>query len=375
MKQVGKLKILAVATMMAMGLSGCIGGGNETSSGGETISGGETSSGGEIPPAPTSYTVSATAGTGGNISPGSITVVNGDDTEFTMTPNTGYRIATVIGCGGNLFGNTYITGAITAACEVSALFEEITVLDFLAGKYVGVLVSPRNIFFNNSSSITFEIDNSKVKITKESFSDRSCILDGELTGDAYPVTGSGSFRCSDFSTGSWSTDMIAKTDASAMITTIHMEPSDGGPYTIMVAGFRGVTDPAYDPNLSYRMHDVASGDFLGVYDGHLQSSDSCASLTFSNSINDLTITIEGDEIELKQDAFFEGVCRYKGEIQSFDKGVISAAGSYMCSNFDEGTWSTEQLVMTGTNSMFAELNVDVPSRGCNYQIRYLGFKP
>ncbi|WP_156033363.1 BACON domain-containing protein [Candidatus Magnetobacterium casense] len=39
-----------------------------------------------------------------------------------MTPNTGYSIGSVTGCGGSLSGNTYTTGAITANCTVTATF-------------------------------------------------------------------------------------------------------------------------------------------------------------------------------------------------------------------------------------------------------------
>lgn len=45
MKQVGRLKLLAVATIMAMGLSGCIGGSSDTSSGSEPTGGGDNPSG------------------------------------------------------------------------------------------------------------------------------------------------------------------------------------------------------------------------------------------------------------------------------------------------------------------------------------------
>jgi hypothetical protein len=55
--------------------------------------------------------------------------------------------------------------------------------------------------------------------------------------------------------------------------------------------------------------------------------------------------------------------------------VISAAGGYQCSNFDSGTWSTARMVMTGEDSLFTELQVDVPDRQCSYSLKYLGFKP
>jgi len=69
-----------------------------------------------------SYTVSASAGSGGNIDPPSQAVLHGQTTSFTVTPNAGFQISTVTGCNGSLNVKTYTTGAITADCAVSASF-------------------------------------------------------------------------------------------------------------------------------------------------------------------------------------------------------------------------------------------------------------
>jgi formylglycine-generating enzyme required for sulfatase activity len=72
---------------------------------------------------PIIYTVTATAGTNGSITPaGSTTVASGQTKSFTVTPNSGYNIASVTGCGGSLSGNTYTTGAITGDCTVTPNF-------------------------------------------------------------------------------------------------------------------------------------------------------------------------------------------------------------------------------------------------------------
>ena len=46
---------------------------------------------------------------------------HGETTTFTVNPANGYQ-ANVSGCGGNLAGTTYTTGAITAACAITASF-------------------------------------------------------------------------------------------------------------------------------------------------------------------------------------------------------------------------------------------------------------
>ena len=72
-------------------------------------------------PAP-EYTVTATAGPGGSITPASATVAHGATASFTLTPDAGFVIDTVSGCGGTLNGDTFTTGPVTADCDVSAAF-------------------------------------------------------------------------------------------------------------------------------------------------------------------------------------------------------------------------------------------------------------
>jgi len=68
------------------------------------------------------YTVMASAGSNGTISHANEIVTHGATTTFAVTPNTGYYIDTVTGCGGTLLGNIYTTGAITSDCTVTASF-------------------------------------------------------------------------------------------------------------------------------------------------------------------------------------------------------------------------------------------------------------
>jgi peptidyl-tRNA hydrolase len=71
------------------------------------------------------FTVTSSVGTpAGNISPlGGQSVDSGSTTQFTLTPDTNYHIASVGGtCGGSLVANTFTTAAITADCTVVANF-------------------------------------------------------------------------------------------------------------------------------------------------------------------------------------------------------------------------------------------------------------
>ena len=71
----------------------------------------------------TSYTVTTIAGTGGTFSAPSRLVDYGKTTSFILTPNPGYQIGSVTGCGGNLSGTTYTTGLITGNCTINASFK------------------------------------------------------------------------------------------------------------------------------------------------------------------------------------------------------------------------------------------------------------
>jgi Bacterial Ig-like domain (group 3)/OmpA-like transmembrane domain/Abnormal spindle-like microcephaly-assoc'd, ASPM-SPD-2-Hydin/Divergent InlB B-repeat domain len=69
------------------------------------------------------FTVTPSVGNGGSMNPSTPQDVGfGNTVSFTVTPNSGYRIDTVSGCGGALSGNTYSTGSVTANCTVTATF-------------------------------------------------------------------------------------------------------------------------------------------------------------------------------------------------------------------------------------------------------------
>ncbi len=70
----------------------------------------------------TSFLVTTTTNHGGVIVPASnVTPIN-SMSNFTITPETGYRISAVSGCEGSLKGNVYITGNITSTCSVDVVF-------------------------------------------------------------------------------------------------------------------------------------------------------------------------------------------------------------------------------------------------------------
>lgn len=73
--------------------------------------------------APRQYEVTPSAGANGAIAPAATqAVTHGQTIGFTVTPDSGFGIASITGCGGTLTGNLYTTSAITGACAVHATF-------------------------------------------------------------------------------------------------------------------------------------------------------------------------------------------------------------------------------------------------------------
>lgn len=107
-----QLRVLVPALTLA--LTACGGGGGSSN--------GNSGSGGTTPPAPSQFQVSTAITAGGSINPLSATVSAGQTTSFTLTPAAGYQLGQVTGCNGSLNGQSYTTGAINAACTVSATF-------------------------------------------------------------------------------------------------------------------------------------------------------------------------------------------------------------------------------------------------------------
>lgn len=69
-----------------------------------------------------SYTVTTTSTENGSVNPDSVAVFYGETASLTITPDNGYNIDAVSGCGGTLQGNVYTTAAVTADCAVNAGF-------------------------------------------------------------------------------------------------------------------------------------------------------------------------------------------------------------------------------------------------------------
>jgi len=110
------------ATFITVGilLSSCGGGGGSS----ETLL-----------PAPSSFLVTAAAGSNGAITPATVTIYSNQTTTFSVTPDPGYVTASVSGCGGSIMGGTYTTGSVVASCSITATFSKFMTTVFEASAY------------------------------------------------------------------------------------------------------------------------------------------------------------------------------------------------------------------------------------------------
>ncbi|NHA14010.1 hypothetical protein [Thioalkalivibrio sp. XN279] len=128
------------------------------------------------------YEVTATAGAGGGISPSLLTVQHGSTTSFTLTPDTGYSIASVLGCGGSLEGQVYTTGPITGVCSVTAEFA-INTYEVAATAGPGGSVTPESRTVAHGSTARFAL------MPDEGYEvEQASGCEGEIDGTDY-VTG------------------------------------------------------------------------------------------------------------------------------------------------------------------------------------------
>jgi len=162
------MQFRSVAIVFAiLALTGCGGGG-----GGDTPTP-------PAPPPPQAFLVSTQAGTGGSISPASTSVLQGNSTGFSVTTNTGFSIDNVSGCGGSLSGSTYTTGAINAACTVSASFKKLS-FNVSASGSAGGTITPvsQQILYGDTATLNVKADSGFVTSAVTG-------CNGQLQGEVY----------------------------------------------------------------------------------------------------------------------------------------------------------------------------------------------
>ncbi|WP_231137080.1 InlB B-repeat-containing protein [Shewanella putrefaciens] len=125
----------------------------------------------------------------GQIIPTQLQLEYGQQGQFTLTPQTGFVIANVTGCEGNLSGNTYTSSPVTSACTVNASFTPVA-YTVTASASEGGIISPESQLVNHGQSASFTLTpNAGYRVDTVS----GC--DGTLKENTYVIQ-SGSADCS-----------------------------------------------------------------------------------------------------------------------------------------------------------------------------------
>ena len=177
------------------------------------------------------YVITPSAGANGSINPNTPQTVN-CRISFTVTPNPGYYIASVTGCGGTLSGSTYTTGLVTSNCAVYATFAPDFIVTPSAG--AGGSISPNTaqlVPLNGTTSFTVT-PNTGYYIASVT----GC--GGTLLGNTYatgPITG----NCSVSATFAPTYTVTSSAGANGSISPASTTVNSGGSATLTITPASG----------------------------------------------------------------------------------------------------------------------------------------
>jgi hypothetical protein len=227
----------------------------------------------------------------------------------------------------------------------------------------------RGAFGTSQADVAIEINKRTIKFTSEIFPDDVCkfegVIDKRLPPASSALSAEGTYECSDFSEGVWTSDYIKGFGGDAYVAIIDDDRST------LPAVYTGIAD-LEGFSISNDLFPSSEYAIGGTYSGVIKSADDCAGASFPVSPSDFHIARDGSAITFTQDAFYDGECRFTGTISDSTQTNLKASGEFECSNFDEGTWSTESFGLTSDDSALVVIEADVPSRGCRYTTKYAG---
>jgi len=271
--------------------------------------------------------------------------------------------------------STLPTYSSTAETDRTLVANFVQKTELFKGRYDGVMKSPSALFGSDQAYTTFEVSGADVTITQEHFFGETCVFTGQFSVLTSPMSASGTYECSDFTSGMWSSQKIAKMTYDSVIVELEID-TGAVTYLSNFVGFlpEGGIPNYYATDSFYRLDSGNYLDLNGAYKGKLKGMGACSGHAFETPSSDTAISISGSSIVITQDSFQEGTCVFTGQIDDISALPLIASGTYECSNFDEGTWQTSNLALTSTNSFIATLSINVPDRGCDYVVSYTGFE-
>lgn len=204
------------------------------------------------------------------------------------------------------------------------------------GTYRGI--TNEGPFKTDSTTLVFELDGQSLKITDNAFFSGTCIFSGDVTGSTFT---SGTYRCADFTDGSWSLSQARTVDKD----DIYLEIVKDG---VRKKWIYGMSSKANDTLSPIEVEDISS--FVGTYDGINNRS------SFPTDSTDIGISLSGSTLTIRDEAFFSGTCIYRASVTGEIRSTIR--GAYQCSDFTEGSWELRQMKAVGTNDVYVSILKD-----------------
>ena len=282
-----------------------------------------------------------------------------------------------------LFGfsdEALISGALGPSSEATAstISKRITNLSRattnptdLVGAYDGS--SRTGPFGEESATIIVKLEANELKIEADLFFSSDYQFSGSINPSSTPFSVDGTYVTSDFKNGNWEAKTIVKLSEDALYMRV-----DDGFRDLRMIGF--IPDPDLNGK-SYSSSKTYSGltegeleQAQGGFVGKMKTYGTCSNPTFAISPTDLRLSITGETVTLTQDAFHEGTCELSGSLAPNDSAEISLEGTFQCSDFSSGSWSSQDIALIDNQVLYATIEFTTEDSNCEYQVKYLGQK-
>ncbi|MGO2371623.1 MAG: InlB B-repeat-containing protein [Pseudoalteromonas prydzensis] len=99
-----------------------------------------------------SYTVSASAGEGGNIKPSHITAKGGSEVIFEFSVLSGFNLLDIKGCGGEVVGNNFIINSLSESCDLVFEFVPVEMESIVEVNTENITLEPKGLFLINDTN-------------------------------------------------------------------------------------------------------------------------------------------------------------------------------------------------------------------------------
>ena len=127
------------------------------------------------------------------------------------------------------------------------------------------------------------------------------------------------------------------------------------------SSFRVVS--AVPQGLSESINGSYEGSMVSLAKGTNTQTGICDFWDIGPSRTELGLEIEGQDISITQDSFYNGECRLNGTLTA-----DGALGTFQCSNFNSGDWTTNLITKTSETTLIAEISFF--GGECSYDAQY-----